>query len=137
MDATAVFLTLKLALVTTVILAVIGIPLAYWLATSTAKWRPIVDALVALPLLLPPTVLGFYLLMGMGPSTPLGRAYAAVAGSTQGARRPETGQRTGIGPKQRARHFVVGHPFARREGERRPTYGAKKDGAGGGFGPSV
>ena len=82
MDTAAAWLTVKLALVTTVILAVIGIPLAYWLATTSARWRPLVDALVALPLLLPPTVLGFYLLMGMGPSSPLGRAYAAVADST-------------------------------------------------------
>lgn len=82
MDAAAVWLTLKLALVTSAILAAAGIPLAYWLATSTARWRPLVDALVALPLLLPPTVLGFYLLTGMGPASPLGRAYAAIGGST-------------------------------------------------------
>ena len=71
MDRAAVILTLELALVTTAILAFVGIPLAYWLATSPSRWRPVVDALVALPLLLPPTVLGFYLLMGLGPSTPL------------------------------------------------------------------
>lgn len=82
MDRAAVILTLELALVTTAILAFVGIPLAYWLATSPSRWRPVVDALVALPLLLPPTVLGFYLLMGLGPSTPLGRAYLAIAGST-------------------------------------------------------
>jgi molybdate transport system permease protein len=82
MDLDAAFLTLQLASVSTIALAVLGIPLAYWLATTRSRWRPIVDALVALPLLLPPTVLGFYLLMGMGPGTPLGRAYAALADST-------------------------------------------------------
>jgi molybdate transport system permease protein len=82
MDLAAAFLTLQLASVSTIALAVLGIPLAYWLATTRSRWRPIVDALVALPLLLPPTVLGFYLLMGMGPGTPLGRAYAALAEST-------------------------------------------------------
>lgn len=82
MDLDAAFLTLQLAIVTTIALAIVGIPLAYWLATTQSRWRPIVDALVALPLLLPPTVLGFYLLMGMGPGTPLGRAYAALAEST-------------------------------------------------------
>ena len=82
MDLDATWLTLRLAVVTTVALAVVGIPLAYWLATTRSRWRPMVDAIVALPLLLPPTVLGFYLLTGMGPGTPLGRAYAALAGST-------------------------------------------------------
>ena len=82
MDVVAVWLTVRLALVTTVALAVVGIPLAYWLATTRSPWRPIVDALVALPLLLPPTVLGFYLLMGMGPGTPIGRVWAALAAST-------------------------------------------------------
>ena len=82
MDLDATWLTLRLAVVTTVALAVVGIPLAYWLATTRSRWRPMVDAIVALPLLLPPTVLGFYLLTGMGPGAPLGRAYAALAGST-------------------------------------------------------
>ena len=82
MDVAAVWLTVRLASVTTIALAVVGIPLAYWLATTRSPWRPIVDALVALPLLLPPTVLGFYLLMGMGPGTPLGRGWAALAAST-------------------------------------------------------
>jgi molybdate transport system permease protein len=82
MDLDAVWLTLQLAIVSTLALAIVGIPLAYWLATTPSRWRPIIDALVALPLLLPPTVLGFYLLMGMGPESPVGRAYAAVAGST-------------------------------------------------------
>jgi molybdate transport system permease protein len=80
MDWTAVLLTLRLAGFTTVTLAVIGIPLAYWLATTRRRWRPFVDAAIALPLVLPPTVLGYYLLAGAGPETLLGRAYASLAG---------------------------------------------------------
>ncbi len=80
MDAQAVWLTLKLAACTTGILVVIGLPLAYWLATSTRRWRFLVDAAVALPLLLPPTVLGYYLLVGMGPKSFVGRWYESLAG---------------------------------------------------------
>ncbi|CAN5631616.1 molybdate ABC transporter permease subunit [soil metagenome] len=68
----AVWLTVRLAAVTTVILLVVGIPLAYWLAFSTRRWKGIIEAVVALPLVLPPTVLGFYLLVAMGPDGPLG-----------------------------------------------------------------
>ena len=75
MDWIAVGLTLKLAAWTTVVLAVVGLPLAYWLATTTRRWRPLVDAAVAVPLLLPPTVLGFYVLMSTGPTTLVGRLY--------------------------------------------------------------
>lgn len=75
MDWVAVGLTVKLAALTTLVLAVVGLPLAYWLATTTRRWRPVVDAAVAVPLLLPPTVLGFYVLMSTGPDTMLGRAY--------------------------------------------------------------
>lgn len=75
MDWTALVLTLKLATATTLVLAVTGLPLAYWLATTRRAWRPIVDAAVAVPLLLPPTVLGFYILMSTGPDTVLGRLY--------------------------------------------------------------
>ncbi|MEX1173147.1 MAG: molybdate ABC transporter permease subunit [Chloroflexota bacterium] len=67
-----VWLTVRLAAVTTVILLVIGIPLAYWLAFSTRRWKGLIEAVVALPLVLPPTVLGFYLLVAMGPDGPLG-----------------------------------------------------------------
>lgn len=80
MDVTAVGLTLKLAACTTAVLVVIGLPLAYWLATSTRRWRFAVDAAVALPLLLPPTVLGYYLLVGMGPNSMLGQWYESLAG---------------------------------------------------------
>jgi molybdate transport system permease protein len=80
MDQQAVFLTLRLAAVTTIILLGIAVPLAYWLAFSRARWKPLVEAAVALPLVLPPTVLGFYLLLMMAPRTAAGRALAAVFG---------------------------------------------------------
>jgi molybdate transport system permease protein len=65
---------------TTAILLVIGLPLAAWLALSSRRARWIVDAVVALPLVLPPTVLGFYVLVALGPRSPIGRAYEAVVG---------------------------------------------------------
>ncbi len=64
---TPILLTIQLAAATTVILLVLGTPLAWWLARSTARWKEIVGTLVALPLVLPPTVLGFYLLIALGP----------------------------------------------------------------------
>lgn len=80
MDWTAIWLTLQLAGCTTGILLLLGLPLAYWLATT--KWRGgiLVDALVALPLVLPPTVLGFYVLIATGAQSPLGRTYESVTG---------------------------------------------------------
>ncbi len=71
-DITALWLTLQLATVVTVLLLVVGTPLAWWLARTTSFWKGPVAALVALPLVLPPTVLGFYLLIAMGPEGPLG-----------------------------------------------------------------
>ena len=68
----AVRLTLTLAFVTTVILMVIGTPLAWWLARSKSRWTIVVNALVALPLVLPPTVLGFYMLILLGANGPGG-----------------------------------------------------------------
>jgi molybdate transport system permease protein len=82
MDLVAVGLTLKLAACTTLVLGVIGLPLAYWLATTKRVWRPLVDAAVAVPLLLPPTVLGFYFLMATGPDTLPGRLYARLFDGT-------------------------------------------------------
>lgn len=67
MDLSPFILTLKLALVTTCVLFVIGIPLAYWLAYSTQKFKIIIEALVTLPIVLPPSVLGFYLLLAFSP----------------------------------------------------------------------
>ncbi len=67
-----IWLTLKLAFTTTIILLIVGTPIAWWLARSTAKWKEAVAAIVALPLVLPPTVLGFYLLIVLGPEGPGG-----------------------------------------------------------------
>ncbi|TWT62965.1 molybdate ABC transporter permease subunit [Rubinisphaera italica] len=75
MDWIAIGLTLKLALCTTSILFVLGIPLAYWLASTNWRGRFLIEAIVALPLILPPTVLGFYLLIAMGPQGWLGNSY--------------------------------------------------------------
>jgi molybdate transport system permease protein len=80
MNWTAILLTLKLATSTALILLVLGLPLAYWLAYSRWRWKFLVESVVALPLVLPPTVLGFYLLVAMGPRSPLGRWYADLAG---------------------------------------------------------
>lgn len=76
-DLDAISLTLRLATVTTAILLLVGTPLAWWLATSTSRWRGPVGALVALPLVLPPTVIGFYLLILLGPSGPVGEVTSA------------------------------------------------------------
>lgn len=82
MDWIAVVLTLKLAAATTLILAVVGLPLAYWLATTRRAWRSVVDAAVAVPLLLPPTVLGFYFLMSTGPNSLVGQVYGRLFDGT-------------------------------------------------------
>lgn len=81
MDLDALTLSLRLAALTTAALLALGLPLAHWLATSRRRWRFLVEAVVALPIVLPPTVLGFYLLLGFGPRGPLGDAWEAVAGS--------------------------------------------------------
>ena len=73
-----VLLTIELAAVTTIILLIIGTPVAWWLARSKAWWKEAVATLVAMPLVLPPTVLGFYLLLAMGPLGPVGRLTAAL-----------------------------------------------------------
>ncbi|MEN9354562.1 MAG: transporter, permease [Fibrobacterota bacterium] len=72
-DWNAIFLTLKLAFTTTAILFAVGLPIAWWLARTRGMVRNAVAAVVAVPLVLPPSVLGFYLLMAMGPAGPLGR----------------------------------------------------------------
>ncbi len=69
----AITLTLKLAGLTTLILLLLGTPLAWWLARTRSWFKPAVSALVALPIVLPPTVIGFYLLVSLGPNGPLGQ----------------------------------------------------------------
>jgi molybdate transport system permease protein len=73
LDWQPVWLTLKLASITTIVLLIAGTPLAWWLARSQARWKEVVGSLVALPLVLPPTVLGFYLLLMLGPEGPIGK----------------------------------------------------------------
>jgi molybdate transport system permease protein len=79
-DWVAVLVTIKLAAVTTVILLIIGTPLAWWLAHTRTRSKPLLEALVALPLVLPPTVLGFYLLIAFAPASPLGQLWFALSG---------------------------------------------------------
>jgi molybdate transport system permease protein len=79
-DWAAVIVTAKLAVATTGVLTVVGLPLAWWLATSRWRGKAVVEAAVALPLVLPPTVLGFYVLAATGPYSPLGRGYEALTG---------------------------------------------------------
>ena len=74
----ALALTLKLATLTTLLLLLVATPLAWWLAHSRSRWQALVGALVTLPLVLPPTVLGFYLLVALGPQGPLGRLTQAL-----------------------------------------------------------
>ncbi|NVJ61647.1 MAG: molybdate ABC transporter permease subunit [Gammaproteobacteria bacterium] len=81
-DIAAIFLTLKLATVVTIILFLVSTPIAWWLAFSQSRWRTIVNAMIALPLILPPTVLGFYLLLAMGNEGWLGQLYSEVFGSS-------------------------------------------------------
>ena len=80
MDWAAITLSLRLAACTTLVLCVLGLPLAYWLAVSRRPWKFLVEAVVALPLVLPPTVLGFYILLAIGPRSPVGQAYAWLTG---------------------------------------------------------
>jgi len=80
MDLQALWLTLRLAAATTAVLLTLGIPLAYWLASARTRLRPLVEALTTLPILLPPTVLGFYLLVLLGPRTAFGRVAAHLLG---------------------------------------------------------
>jgi molybdate transport system permease protein len=80
MDFEALWLTLRLAVGTTAILLVVALPLAWWIASGRGVWRALVQAVVALPLVLPPTVLGFYLLIAMGPLTAPGRLLIRVIG---------------------------------------------------------
>ena len=80
MDRDALLLTLRLALSTTAILLLVAVPLAWWIVSGRGVLRAVVQAVVALPLVLPPTVLGFYLLVGMGPMTETGRLLMRLLG---------------------------------------------------------
>ncbi|HSH12799.1 MAG TPA: molybdate ABC transporter permease subunit [Desulfurivibrionaceae bacterium] len=81
MDLTPLFLSAKLALVSTVILLVIAAPLTYWLVFYPVRGRHFIESLLTLPLVLPPTVLGFFLLVAMGPQGVLGRFWENLTGS--------------------------------------------------------
>ena len=80
MNWEAIFITLKLAFLTSAVLLVLGIPIAYWVASTTWRWKFLVESVVALPLVLPPTVLGFYILVALGPRSPVGQAYNTLSG---------------------------------------------------------
>ena len=80
MNWIAILLTLKLAALTAVILLLVGMPIAYWLTNSRWRWKFLAESVVALPLALPPTVLGFYVLVAIGPKSPIGHGYQAIVG---------------------------------------------------------
>jgi molybdate transport system permease protein len=80
MNWSAIALTLRLAVVVCTILLTIGTPIAYWLTYTRWRWKFLIESVVALPLVLPPTVLGFYVLVGMGPHSPLGQFYKSLVG---------------------------------------------------------
>jgi molybdate transport system permease protein len=75
-------LTLELAVAVSASLLIIGLPVAYWIAFSPWRWKFLVEAIVALPIVLPPTVLGFYVLVALGPRSPLGRWWILLTGHT-------------------------------------------------------
>ena len=78
----SLLLTVKLAVATTMVLAIVGLPLAHWLNTTRTKIRPVLEALVGLPIVLPPTVIGFYLLIAFSPGHPPGSWWRALTGSS-------------------------------------------------------
>lgn len=82
MDWEAISLSLRLAVATTAILLVLAIPLAAWLAFTPRRWPVVIEAIVALPLVLPPTVLGFYVLVALGARSPVGQWWQSTTGST-------------------------------------------------------
>ncbi len=81
-DLTPLWLTLQLAGVTALVLLVLGTPLAWWLSQTRSRIKPVVEAITALPLVLPPTVLGFYLLIILSPRSPIGAFWVEVTGNT-------------------------------------------------------
>jgi len=80
MNWIAIGVTFKLAALTALALVVIGLPIAYWVSFSRWRWKFLVESVVALPLVLPPTVLGFYILVAIGPHSPVGRLYTDLVG---------------------------------------------------------
>lgn len=80
MDWQAFWLTLELAVLVALVLVVLGLPIAYWITYSRWRWKFLAEAVVALPIVLPPTVLGFYVLLALGPHSPLGRGWQALTG---------------------------------------------------------
>ena len=81
-DWQTLWLTLRLAVTVSVILLVLGLPVAYWIAFSRWRWKFLVETLIAMPIVLPPTVLGFYVLVALGPRSPLGRWWISLTGHT-------------------------------------------------------
>ena len=82
LDFSAVIVTVQLALVSTSILILIGTPIAWWLSQTKFKFKAVFEAIIALPLILPPTVLGFYLLITLGPNGPIGKLLESFGGSS-------------------------------------------------------
>ena len=80
-DLSALLVTIKLASITTVILILVGTPIAWWLSQTRFKFKAVIEAIIALPLILPPTVLGFYLLMTLGTNGPIGNFLESLGGS--------------------------------------------------------
>lgn len=82
MDWTAIWLSVRLASSTALVLLVIGVPVAWWLSVTRWRLKFLIEAVVALPLVLPPTVLGFYVLVALGPRGPVGAAFSSLTGGT-------------------------------------------------------
>ena len=82
MNWQAFWLTVRLAVVVSALLIAVGIPIAYWLTYSRWRWKFLVEAVIALPIVLPPTVLGFYVLMALGSRSPIGRWWESLTGHT-------------------------------------------------------
>lgn len=80
MDWQALWLTLRLAILVAILLLLIGLPIAYWITYSRWRWKFLVEAVVALPVVLPPTVLGFYILVALGPKSPFGQWWISLTG---------------------------------------------------------
>ena len=81
-DLNAILVTIKLATISTLILLLIGTPIAWWLSKTKFKFKAVFEAIIALPLVLPPTVLGFYLLITLGSNGPVGKFLESIGGSS-------------------------------------------------------